>query len=326
MPNWILKSTVQRLISWLPRSHRWNALFQKKISRGYFARQATFEGKLILCRQHFEHYRKFSTQPAENFLAVELGTGAWPIVPIGLYLCGAAEIWTYDLVPLVESDLLQHTLTQFADAIRQGSLRKYLPEARADRMAKIQKMADLPAKENPVKSLERLHIHVRVGDARHTTLPSHSVHFVFSTVVFEHIPAAIISGLFNEFRRILLPTGVMSHYIGLADQYANVDRTITPFNFLRYTSRQWRWLNNPIIFQTRLRIEDHRHLVRQAGFVLVHEENVLGQPEELRAIPLAPEFSHHPFEDLLVLFSWLIARPANPVEFSPSTEPTGQPG
>jgi len=92
MPNWILKSTVQRVISWLPQSHRWNALFQKKISRGYFARQATFEGKLNLCRQHLDHYRRFSTRPVDDFSAMELGTGSWPIVPLGLYLCGAADI------------------------------------------------------------------------------------------------------------------------------------------------------------------------------------------------------------------------------------------
>src|SRR5439155_24150081 len=32
-------------------------------------------------------------------------------------------------------------------------------------------------------------------------------------------------------------------------------------------------------------------------------------PEDLRKVRLAPEFQHYSFEDLLVLFSWIVAEP-----------------
>ncbi len=309
MPNWILKSAIQRAISWLPKSHRWNAFLQKRISKGYLASQSTFEAKLGLCERHLAHYRKFCPQPAKEFSTLELGTGSWPIVAIGLYLCGAKETWTYDLVPLVDPETLRHTLAQFDKVIRDDSIKTFLPDACPDRIENLTRVAALPAHKSPATIMEQLQIHLRVGDSRHTNLPPHSVDLVFSTVVFEHIPAAVLRGLLAEFRRVISPDGVMSHYIGLADQYASVDRSITPFNFLRYTSRQWRWLNNPIISQSRLRMPEYRDLFRQCGYILTHEENILGQPDDLRSVPLASEFRHHSLEDLLVLFSWLVAKP-----------------
>lgn len=309
MPNWILKSAIQNAMGCLPQSHRVNAFLQKKTGR-YLASQSTFESKLKLCRRHVDYYKKFSRLPKAEFSALELGTGVWPIVPIGLYLCGARAIWTYDLLPLLEVQTLRHTLTQFSDALRTGLLNTLLPDARADRIEVLREILTLQPNESVAATLERLKIHVRVGDARETGLPANSIDLVFSTVVFEHIPAFILTGLLTEFRRVLIADGVMSHYIGLEDQYSTVDRSITPFNNLRFTARQWRWLNNPITSQTRLRIQDYRTIFTQCGFVIGQEDNVLGEPKDLRSVPLAPEFRHHSFEDLLVRLSWLVATSA----------------
>ena len=81
-------------------------------------------------------------------------------------------------------------------------------------------------------------IRLNIGVARATKLPDGSVDLIFSTVVFEHIGADILSGLLTEFRRLASPDAVTSHYVGLADQYASFDRSITPFNCMRYTARQ----------------------------------------------------------------------------------------
>jgi hypothetical protein len=97
--------------------------------------------------------------------------------------------------------------------------------------------------------------------------------------------------------------------VRLADQYASFDRSITPFNCIRYTARQWRFLNNPIVPQSRLRPADYRRIFDQTGWAIVAERNTSGSMDELKKIKLAPEFAEYSKEELLVMFSWLVARP-----------------
>ena len=53
---------------------------------------------------------------------------------------------------------------------------------------------------------------------------------------------------------------------------------------------------------------DYRRHFREAGFEIVREENVRGDPQDLEKIKLAPEFQQMPREDLLVLHSYISGR------------------
>src|SRR6266852_9063248 len=105
----------------------------------------------------------------------------------------------------------------------------------------------------------------------------------------------------------LLPA---SHvWMSLIDQYSYFDRSITPFNFLKYPARRWKHLNSPLTWQNRLRISDYRRLFDRAGFQIANETNTLGAAADLEKIQLASEFRGYAKEDLLVLTSWLAAKP-----------------
>ena len=202
MERWILKTAVQHVISWLPWSHRWNELLQKYVTKGLLLRPADFESKVECCRQHWEHYQTFSRKPKEAPIVLELGTGWFPIVPVGLYLCGAESVTTYDLVPLVRSAALRQTLEFFCAYDQDGRLQTSLPRVRPDRMRAVRQLLS-SASGAPVASLlARLNIRTVVGDARKTSLPANAVDLVCSTVVFEHISRDILAGLFAEFRRV----------------------------------------------------------------------------------------------------------------------------
>jgi hypothetical protein len=309
MPSWIVKTAVQRVVSWLPQSHRWNELFQTYITRGLELNPARFEAKLDCCRRHLENYRRFSCTACSDFTVMEIGTGWFPIIPIGLFLCGAKEIWSFDIVPLVRRPHLQQVVRLFSEYASQGRLGRLLPGLRPERVGALRKLDELVTqKQSPAATLELLNIHLRVTDARLSGLPDRAIDFIFSNTVLEHIPVQELVGLLTEFRRVGTPSSVMSHYIGLADQFSSFDQSISPFNFLRYTTSAWRWLNNPIIPQNRLRISDYRVLFRDAGHVIVEECNTMGSREELQRIPLAPEFRAYSVDDLLVLYSWIVTR------------------
>lgn len=310
MATWVLKSALQNLIGRLPQAHRWNSLFQKWVTKGYYPSREAFEDKLRSCSLHFEHYTKFSSTPQDNFRALELGTGPWPIVPIGLYLCGAAEVRTYDIVPVLNNETLRNILQLYSEVMEDGTLERIVPHTIPGRMARLAAIIDSFDNEPPTQALEKLNIHLLLGDARKTMLPDRSIDLFFSTVVLEHINHDILMGLLKEFRRVAAADAIMSHYVGLADQYANFDKSITPYNFLQYSDQQWRLFNNPVIPQSRLRLADYREVLRRTGWTILKEQNSSGALEDLNKIRLASEFTKYSTEDLLVLYTWLVAKPA----------------
>ncbi len=163
-------------------------------------------------------------------------------------------------------------------------------------------------KESPIKLLERLNIHVRIGDLLDSNHNENSFDLVFSTVVFEHIDFDLLIEILNVLRSVSSPEGVMSHYIGLSDQYAIFDKSITHYNCLKYSDRQWKIFNNPIIPLSRLRIADYRNAFKKAKLDITKEDNILGSKRDLKRIKLAPQFQKHSTKDLLVLYSCLFAK------------------
>ena len=320
MKAWILKTAVQRTISWLPWSHTWNELLQRYVTKGLVLDAKTFESKVNCCRRHLEHYRTFSPNPRNEFTVQEIGTGWFPIIPIGLYLCGAGRIVTYDLRSFLHADTFRRTLELFAEFDRTGQLLQLLPMVQADRMQRLKDILSPANRESPEVSLARMNIHAVIQDVRDGTTPAGSIDLIFSNFVLEHIEPEEMALLFAEFKRVLSPAGVMTHFIGLADQYAGFDRSITEFNFLQYSKREWRLFNNSIIPLNRLRISDYRKLLVDGGYQILKELSTSGSLDELREVQLAAEFRNYSEEDLVVLWSWLVARPAQASSDRPRVE------
>ena len=311
MPHWLIKSAVQRAISLLPKSHVWNEFFQARIARSLGTSTGEIEAKLAkFCRRYYRSLATTRGSPPSEFDVVEIGTGWYPIVPVGLFLCGTRNIWTFDIAPLLRAERLHAMLGCFAELAADGRLNKALPELRPDRLKQLLELRHLAKDEPPEQWLARLHIHVAVRDARDTRLPDRCADLVFSWGVLEHIPEPVLRELVREFKRLLRPDGAMTHYIFTGDQYTYFDRSISYFNYLRFTDKQWRWLDSPIIPQNRLRIGDFRRIFTEGGFEILSEDNDLGSKEALSRVPLAPQFRHYSEEDLLTVFSFMVARPS----------------
>ena len=68
-------------------------------------------------------------------------------------------------------------------------------------------------------------------------------------------------------------------------------------------------MDSPLTPHNRLRISDYRALLGEAGFEIAKEINTSGSPDDFAKIRLAAEFQNYSAEDLLVLTSWLVAKP-----------------
>ena len=312
MPYWMLKAMTQRLIGFLPNPHYWNELAQTRITGSIQLPPDEFAVKLGACRTHLDHLRTTRRATPRHFVAVELGTGWFPVVPIGLFLCGASEVWTWDIVAHLRLERVRFALNSFLALHAAGELERHLPDLLPERLNMLREVGADCSATAPAELLDRLSIHYRIGDVTHNELPAGSVDLFTSIGVLEYIPTEALVPLFAEFRRIAATDAVMSHLILFDDQYAYYDRHITPLNFLKFSDRTWRWLNNPIIPLNRLRITDYRQALGDTGFRII-EETIVDSCDAtvLARIRLAPRFRRYPEGDLLVLRAWLAAAPGH---------------
>lgn len=286
--KWVLKAIVQKTISFLPYSQRINYFFQKYVTKGVYLSDAYFEDRLEHARNHIEAWERLSDgAPLRNTL--ELGAGWYPVVPIALFLYGAEHIRTVDVSLLTNADHVRTTIRKFLEYADQGKLAPYLrpdPE-RLDALRQL-------GFESQVRSFEQLTQALRleylVQDARQLNLSDGTLDLAHSNNTFEHIYPDILLGILREFRRIVRPGGVQSHFIDLSDHFAHFDTSITIYHFLRFSPAAWRWIDNTVQPLNRLRITDYRHLYHEAGLSISEENLRPGDVQALRDVPVHPHF------------------------------------
>jgi hypothetical protein len=102
----------------------------------------------------------------------------------------------------------------------------------------------------------------------------------------------------KEFRRILRPRGVISHWIDRSDEYAYFDSKITPYNFLRFSQNLA--MDQQPIELNQMRISDFRRVIGHAGPRIVDEKIRHGEEADLARVPHAEEFRVYPMDELLL--------------------------
>jgi hypothetical protein len=308
VPNWLIKWAVHRAIAAMPRRQRLNEFFQTHFSRTLELSPAMFETRLNDCRTHLENFLELRSN-ARELKALELGPGWYPTVALGLYLCGAEEIWLFDIERLLRSERLSRLVALFAEFEREKKLQQCLPRLDRDRFSRLMDAREKLKTDPPETWLEGLNIHLVLRDVRESELPPGTVDLFYSTVVLEYVPAAILPGILKEFHRIGSDRAIMSHCIGLLDQMSFFDKSLSPYNYLKYTDAQWRFWSSPLIRQNRLMVPDYRKLLSDAGYEVTKEISARGRDADFDRVKLAPQFSGYKREDLMVLRSWIVARP-----------------
>lgn len=309
MPPWFLKASVQRVVAALPAASYWNELLQQHIARSLNLTDVKFYSRLDVCRAHLKHFESHAEPIRDGIHVVELGTGWFATVPIALWLCGAGKVRTYDIVRHLTSARLTATLRKFVETYHNGTLMDRLPGADAGRVKRLATLVDDAPRVAPAELLQQIGIEYVIQDFVRNDISTGSVDLIISHAVFEYPPPDLIMDILKEFKRILRPGGVMSHWIDLRDEYAYFDKKITPYNFLRFSPQSWRLINNPLIPLNRLRISDFRRAIGETGFRIVEENIARGEEADLARVPLAKEFRAYATDDLLALDAWLVCAP-----------------
>jgi SAM-dependent methyltransferase len=298
--RWLVKAALQKGMSALPASESVNYVFQRRISRSLPASEAAFRRKYERAVAHLHAYETHGPgRPPGEAVLYEFGAGWDLAVPLSYWALGVERQLLVDIHPNLRFELVDVTLER---------LRRLGPELGATRVPDgggVSSAHDLE---------ERFGIaYVAPRDARATGFDAASVDLVSSTNTLEHIPARDLAPILAECRRLLRPGGIMSSRIDLADHYSYFDRSLSPYNFLRYDDARWRWLNSDVLFQNRLRRPDYLSAFTEAGLEVLEE--TASRPDdagmaELARLDLAERFRGYRLDDLAVTALVLVARPA----------------
>lgn len=306
LKKWVLKAIVQKTISFLPYSQQLNYLFQKYVTKGVHLSDDYFSDRLLHAKEHITAYQQ-QAGSIESKTTLELGTGWYPVVPIALFLSGADRIYTTDISRLSHAGHLATTIRRFLEYADSGQLENYV-QALPERLALLREIGTNADQLSFETMLDQLKMHYLVQDARQLPLPDASVDLVHSNNTFEHVYPVILKALLLEFKRIAVPGGVLSHFIDMSDHFAHFDRTITIYNYLRFSDRAWAWIDNSIQPQNRFRLSEYRKLYAELGIPITDLSCRPGDLEELASVRLHQQYATYEKTDLAISHCLVVSK------------------
>jgi SAM-dependent methyltransferase len=306
--KWIIKAFVQKSISYMPGSQKINSFFQKHITRGVHLTDEHFSLKLQHASDHYKYFLQYA-KTHSGLTILELGTGWYPIVPLFFYLTSSGKVISIDIHGWMTRETQQFTILKMKEWRNRGLIDDLLPLIDEKRWAQIMDIAGDPHSYNKARINEIIGLTPLLQDARHTKLADNSIDFICSNNTLEHIPENILREILPEFKRILKSGGVMSHFIDMSDHFAHFDPRITIYNFLKYSRKQWKMIDNRIQPQNRMRFRDYKEIFMEAGFPVTAEFLREGNQEALANIRIHPEFSGYTSRELAISHAYLISCP-----------------
>lgn len=307
--NWRLKAAIQRACNILPVGKQ--TLYRQLqrhcggLVKGYdhgFLLSETARMAGMLLNAGFD---------LRGAVAMEVGTGWRVDIPIALYLCGVRRTITCDINRYLDKRLTLDTVRYVgANSERISGLFPFVDEKELQ-----WRIDDLRG----VNTLEHLFRTTGIEyyapyDCAKTNFPDRSIDLHYSYTVFEHISAPTLETILIEANRLLSDRGVAFHHIDLGDHFAQVDKSITPANFLQFADSEWNsYSRTPWSYHNRLRVNEYRELFRRALQEILYWNEHIDTPslEALeRGFPLAPRFRDQPARMLSVALLDVISRPA----------------
>jgi hypothetical protein len=284
--NWQLKCLSSHILATLPKSDAIYDFIQKHLTKKWY-RNVThtlevpnyYTGHLEAFKLHFgdiSNARYFEFGVARDLFSVLLN-----------YCYGISQQLAVDLRPLARQELVNHIIDQLRNFQHPGFVRTTTREIGPDIFADLKSFYGIDYRAP--------------SDARTVGMPDGSIDLIATTNTFEHIPPNALAEILTECHRLCHDRSVVRMDIDYKDHYAYADRRITPYNFLRFSDRQWGYLNMQHYYTNRLRHSDYRLLFQQAGFRIVEEssETPADARQQIGTIKLASKYQEYEVDDLI---------------------------
>lgn len=99
----------------------------------------------------------------------------------------------------------------------------------------------------------------------------------------------------------------MSHFIDMTDHFAHFDKSITIYNFLRYSDRVWRLIDNDIQPQNRMRLRDYLDMYERLGIPIITTSIKEGRVKDLRTVRVHEKYGSYRETELIISHAYVIS-------------------
>ena len=247
--NWKIKAILQKKLALTKIGDRLNHLPATLNKKYHF--------NVVLYQTH-ECIRRFSyctCDLSSPKTALEIGTGYSLISSVVLSLLGFHKIITVDIT----NDLNFLTFKkQIQHLDYPENLHKIIAKSIYSKKEIKAKIETLKQQSSFASLFEILNI-TQIAPYTFEAIEkqANEFHYITSQVVLEHVPQKILETLFKNTKKWLSKDGFCVHTINFIDHFANPgifqDKSISEFNFLKYSDDYWKyWSGNSIAYTNRL--------------------------------------------------------------------------
>lgn len=309
MKKWYLKAIIQKAISFLPYRNRINFFFQKYVTRGVDLTEGHFSDKFGHLCDHLAHFDESfrNNISLSGISCLELGTGWYPIIPLGYFLKGAEHVYSVD----ISAHLTRATFLRCLEVLEQYQerVRNELGEIDETRWQLLDRIRRTPERYPTLADLCRaVRFTPLVEDARQLQIADAQIRLISSNNTYEHIYPTILSSIVTQLWSQLEAGGIMSHFIDMSDHFAHMDQGIDIYNFLRFTDQQWTWIDNRIQPQNRWRLQQYRELYHTLGIPFRESKIRPGDIKLVEQTPLASPFAEMDTMEVSISHAYLVSK------------------
>lgn len=304
--KWKLKAVVQKCISFMPWREKVNYLFQKHVTHGVELCDEHFGFKVGHARDHIDYFRRYGKTGPDHKI-MELGTGWYPIIPVFMYLTRTGRVTSVDIQTWMNRDHQIATINKLFEWHGNGKLKGRFDDIDPERWSRLEDIHLNPDSYSMDDINEIIGLKLLLKDARSTGVADNSIDLICSNNTFEHIGKDVLMGILDEYKRIIKPGGVMSHFIDMSDHFAHFDKSITVYNFLKYSDKAWSRIDNKIQPQNRLRIPDYINMYNALGIPITEKEIVNGDVKLLDTVRVHSSFRKYSPEELASTHAYLVS-------------------
>ncbi|MCT4622932.1 MAG: class I SAM-dependent methyltransferase [Schleiferiaceae bacterium] len=305
--NWRHKAFIQKFISVFPNHEKLNYIFQKRVTKAVFLDDQHFGWKVEHARDHIAYFNENGSPNAESKV-VELGTGWYPIIPMLFFLTKTGKVMSYDIQNWMTKDNQLATIKKLKEWKDNGKLESYISDIDEANWKVLLDVLSNPEQYSFEDINQVIGLSIHLKDASQSGLKEDSIDFICSNNTFEHIYPGVLKSILSEFKRIIKPEGVMSHFIDMSDHFAHSDPSITIYNFLGFSKKQWDFIDNKIQPQNRLRFKDFISIYNDLGIPVTETETREGDLDALKRTKVHPEFAGYSAEELAISHCYIVSK------------------
>jgi hypothetical protein len=99
----------------------------------------------------------------------------------------------------------------------------------------------------------------------------------------------------------------------MTDHFAHFDSSITIYNFLKYSDRKWKRIDNSIQPQNRMRFKDYKAMYEKQDIEISEEKTRPGNKEEVASVSLATKYKDYTVDEIAISHGYIVTKSASSI-------------